>query len=77
MIEGLHRDIAALHKEVANRDDAIAEKEKRILDLKGKTQVGLDRHFVQGLGSGERPVHLSPWQFRTSHCPAVEIRGCS
>ncbi len=39
VIEGLHCDIAVLHKEVANRDDAIAEKEKRILDLKRKTQV--------------------------------------
>lgn len=38
----------ALHKEVASRDDAIAEKEKRILDLKRKTQVCL---FVCVCGS--------------------------
>ena len=38
MIEGLRRDIAALHKEVSSRDDAIGEKERRILDLKRKTQ---------------------------------------
>jgi hypothetical protein len=39
-IEALERDAAALHRDVSGRDEAIGEKEKRILDLKHKTQVG-------------------------------------
>ena len=38
-IEGLQRDVSALHRDVAGRDDAIADKERRILELKHKTQV--------------------------------------
>lgn len=40
VIEGQRRDVAALQRDVAGRDDAIAEKERRILDLKHKAQVG-------------------------------------
>jgi hypothetical protein len=40
VIEGLRRDVGALKRDVAGRDEAIVEKEKRILDLKHKTQVG-------------------------------------
>lgn len=39
-IEGLRRDVAALQRDVLGRDDALAEKERRILDLKHKAQVG-------------------------------------
>ena len=40
VMEGLQRDVAALQRDVAGRDEAIGEKEKRILDLKHKTQAG-------------------------------------
>jgi hypothetical protein len=35
--------VAALQRDVAGRDDAIADKERRILELKHKTKVGGER----------------------------------
>lgn len=39
IIERLQRDLSHLNKEVLYRDNVIAEKEKRIMDFKRKTQV--------------------------------------
>lgn len=52
VIEGLRQDIAALQRGIAGRDDAVAEKEKRILDLKIKTQ---ELEKVGGVGPISKP----------------------
>ena len=39
VIEGLRHDVVALQRDVAGRDQAIAEKERRILELKRTVQV--------------------------------------
>eukprot|EP00887_Chlorella_sp_A99_P007960 scaffold12.g7960.t1 len=60
VIEGLRADVAALRRDVAGRDEAIVEKERRILDLKLKAQELEKFRFVLDYKIGELRAQLGP-----------------